>query len=286
MTKARHLIFAAILGLGLTGCSYFDAPPPTGDDALVDAMNHNLKGASVQTGEGDRLFARPIYPHEYAVMQSNSSVEVYSLEGDGGWLDRSPVSRDPVLREQRLQQGEVPQAEEGDRVQWNAPQAIRQNGVIAGDPSVEVFPLDGSYSARSSVLTPAPRSSEPEMPYRESGVSDAEALNRAMFYFAHNSSGVKSEDMGKLYDLAEVYRAQSVAGFSVEGHASERSTLPDPVARQVANLKMSMNRAYAVAKVLMENGVDGDDIVVKAYGAAKSTGEESSRRVDVRPLYN
>jgi outer membrane protein OmpA-like peptidoglycan-associated protein len=280
MTRTRSLIFTAIFSLGLTGCTYFDAPPPTGDDAAVDAMNHGMNSSGAdQMGQGDRIMAKPIYPSDYSVLQSNSAVEVYSL--DDGFSDQDRSFDDDVIQQ--------PQTDSG-RVNLSAPKGISGRGVPAGDPSVEIFPLDGrassymapSYMAPSATLTPEPKEHE------SSEISETEALNMAMIHFAHNSAGVKEADLGKLYKLATAYREQSVAGFSVEGHASERSSLPDPVERQVANLKMSMTRAYEVAKVLMQSGVDGDDIVVKAYGSAKSGpgDDESSRRVDVRPVYN
>ena len=102
-------------------------------------------------------------------------------------------------------------------------------------------------------------------------------------YFDYNSSRLDSADFAQVADFASIYRGGVVPNISVEGHASPEKNL----GQNVGNMKVSLDRANAVAKALVESGVPADKITVQAFGAKRGApsflhkGENADRRVEV-----
>ena len=68
----------------------------------------------------------------------------------------------------------------------------------------------------------------------------------------------------------------------VEGHASTNAGTNDPIRARILNLKESMNRAYAVSRTLIEEGVPAEKIKTIGYGDTVPAGsEDQQRRVDI-----
>ena len=94
-----------------------------------------------------------------------------------------------------------------------------------------------------------------------------------------------------LEQLASTQNSASSNTLSVEGYASKESSINDDTQRKIVNLRISMERAFAVAKRLMEEGVPYDNIRIVAWGEDHPapaqdgrTAEEASRRVEILPV--
>ena len=79
--------------------------------------------------------------------------------------------------------------------------------------------------------------------------------------------------------------------LSIEGYASKESSITDETQRRIVNLRISMERAFAVAQRLMSEGVPYDNIRIVAWGEdhpapaqGNMSAEQASRRVEILPL--
>ena len=227
---------------------------------------------------------RPVEPLEsidlmrMANSASDGSVTVYSLDEPGYPIPSSATALD------------IPAS--GDKASSHS--------------SVEVFPLDDNMRAlvsphavapqpEMSAVMPAPYESE-VLPlevtdstpsYSQSPAVSVSALDPARIFFDHNSTALDSEDKQVITAVSSVFRP-GLQGLSVEGHASIRANYQDEVQRRVVNLQVSMNRALAVARELIEGGIPPNSIRTVAWGDTKPVPsipglpeESAARRVDI-----
>ncbi|MGB4106187.1 MAG: OmpA family protein [Alphaproteobacteria bacterium] len=283
MKKILNLICIISTAGLLAACSYFDG----GEGVDVTAEK---PAESVDLTVGQEIQSQVLEPMEYrdvADVIRNSTdgrVEIFPLDGEvweeesnaapaqessSGPIDIQPVDAVPTYTESYL----------------NA------------YPGVEVFPLDDAMAAvvnprivqyasaeqpgAFSPLTPLAG----EDPARNGFVSlNSSGGNPLTIYFDHDSVSLKQEDLATLSAAARGYSGQDI---SVMGHASVMSSLEDPVQRKIINLKISMDRAFAVARALIESGIPPERIETKGYGETRppipghKPIEVASRRVEV-----
>ncbi len=197
----------------------------------------------------------------------------------------------------------------GDR---QPPQAIDTSGAASAmDPDVEIYPIDGSY-APGSVLQPSafespPMSYEyqsmfPELggvaPARRSshvassgGTGGGKALapvlgggeRPSQIFFRHGSSRLGGGDKNVLNQVAEQAKFSPVMHVAVDGYASKRTAVSDPVLSAKINLRQSLERVNSVSSYLIEQGVPGEKLKTSTYGDTRlsSQGEAYDRRVDI-----
>lgn len=268
MKKSYNIIsllsLSVCLSFGLTSCSYFD----TGED--IEDANTVAEVTSVDQG-GTGL------PQDYAqsvAMRTKGSVQVYSL--DPSAPQAAPVQENIVVSTKS--DGEEQSVQQVEPV-FAAPQTSPLS------PSVQVFPLGGGQPAAAPM-------GQPQYQFQgqqSTGISQ-QALTqagKAIIYFDYNSSSLDGEDLDQIAQLASMYRSGFAPNLSVEGHAS--SSAQPTSSSHAANLKVSMDRAFAVAKALMAAGVPADKISTKAlgdsvpppYGNGMSA-DETGRRVEIR----
>ncbi len=158
------------------------------------------------------------------------------------------------------------------------------------DPSVTIYPLDGGGwmggSGTPGIVAPSGMRQGFDSPFDSTG-----ALEPARVYFQHNSSLLNPAAKKVVGFVAENHPAGS-GGVRVEGHASARTALKDPVKAHMVNLKVSMDRALSVSRELIRKGVPAEAIETKAWGdtrpALSSFGgdtETASRRVEIYTAY-
>ena len=158
--------------------------------------------------------------------------------------------------------------------------------IVSADPSVEIFPFDDVTSVPVSM-----QMAQPVMPSarREDFVAvDVSDRDTVIVYFGHDSATLNQKGLAKVAEVAEAFNAASGIGLTVEGHASVMANYNSAAQRKVVNLKISMDRAFAVARELIAGGVPADFIRVMAWGDAKpaldlngKTPEEAARRVEI-----
>ncbi len=109
----------------------------------------------------------------------------------------------------------------------------------------------------------------------------------ATIYFASGSSRVAADSMGEIRRVAQILK-RSGGRAVVVGHASSRTKNLDPLRHQMANFRISYDRAQAVARALTRQGVSSGAIEVSAVSDSQPVffevmpaGEAGNRRVEI-----
>ncbi len=288
MKQIRTILCLAATAFSLAACSYFDTSGQEGSGEVID----------LTTATPQAVQASPLPPDDLSALSrtmTGGSVEVYPLDGPPADM-YAPSSPDMLAPSAGTMT--APGGSDG----FSAPQDIDVQPVpivplmapdnlgIPSYPGVEVYPLEGGMAAASmspseiavsrldhggGPLTPMPS------PPGGGGAS--------VFYFDNGSAALRPDDESILAELARSYRGGGMV--SVNGYASAQSSIDDPVKRRMANLKISMERALAAVKALIEAGIPPENIETKAYGEAPPRGsspmggdDSSSRRVEIYGL--
>lgn len=163
----------------------------------------------------------------------------------------------------------------------------------ADDRNVVVYPFDEGGAPRSSgspgIMPPvSPSFVSPFGPRSDYDPRRDGAAAEGSVYFAHGSSRIDSAGGEAIKKAAGFAAEEPGRALLVEGHASARAQAQDPVQAHIANLKVSMDRAYNVSRQLMKEGVPAASIDTRAYGDTRpaqaeggAADESSSRRVDI-----
>lgn len=256
------LVIAGISCMALSACS-------TSDEEVIDVQKptfqQTMYDLTSRSGGTDLL-----------AMAGNSAgpnVKVFSLDGAGADTSLSGVTLTPP-----------------------------EGGVATNDPSVEVFPLDDPKASsdveRADLNSGAPGSDEllsqpsgtgasPKSPDFVSIAAPGEPLVR--IYFAHDSSDLDVSAMGDISAVSARFNPnRDDYVLSVEGHASQKSSEADPVKRRIANMRIATDRAYNVARALMEAGIAPEKIRTVSWGESMPAkahdgldADAASRRVEI-----
>lgn len=154
---------------------------------------------------------------------------------------------------------------------------------------VTVFPLDDEVvAAPISVADLQVEEPSYAAPLHDNYISVGLENGSAMkVHFDHNSARLRSDALQDLQGIAKT-AIEAREPISIEGHASRHSLSGDKTRRIMGNLKISMNRAYNVARELVRRGVPAEAIRLVGWGETRlpATGAdgEAARRVEVMPL--
>ncbi|HRQ61436.1 MAG TPA: OmpA family protein [Alphaproteobacteria bacterium] len=256
ISRKFTILIAALASLSLQACSTPEeevivVQKPTFEQTQFDLMNPN-----------------DVDPLEMASAASNPNVQIFPFDKPGVTASGLPLK-----------------APAGDYV---------------ADPSVEVFPLDNPYQQQQEMertaLLPASDAlldqptmglSKPTSPNFVSIAAPGEPLVR--IYFAHDSSDLDPSSMKDISAISARFnpnRADYI--LSVEGHASLQSSENDPVKRRIINMRVATDRAYNVARALMEAGIAPEKIRTVSWGESSPSGPHdgmdanaASRRVEI-----
>jgi outer membrane protein OmpA-like peptidoglycan-associated protein len=264
MKNTFHFTVLLVGTLSLIGCSYFDH-----DEELAAQKREaiDLTGQAQETN----IAATP-EPDVMQIISQNTdgSVEVYPLDGAG--LVSQPGMTPPTTYSygNSVNDGSIPVATvDAVPVDGNV------QSVYSGDPSVQVFPLDGPIVQTATAPPPAP---DQNMQLVNSATGAP-----ATVYFERSSTSLDEADREALSNL--IANNNTARGIAVEGYASTESNIADPVQRKIANLKVSMERAFNVTKELIGRGVPAELVTTVAHGENRQANTAAeSRRVEVRGL--
>lgn len=113
------------------------------------------------------------------------------------------------------------------------------------------------------------------------------SIRVATIHFNVGSSSLDEKDREILKDVVGMFR-QNGAAIRIIGHASSRTRDLDPMEHQLANFNISVDRANAVAKELMRQGVDPKQVFIGAssdseplYFEVMPAGEAGNRRTEI-----
>ncbi len=255
MRNMNKFLLIGLCGIMLSACSsneeIIDVEKPSGG-ATVDLTNGTVY---------DDFNDVDVVQTAHAV--SSPNVEIFSLDGPG----RAPSS-------------------------ISADTSLPAQNTIIGNSSVEISPIgqpDLTYAR--NLKAPSYRGA----PSKPSGAEQGNFVNIAApgepivrIYFDHGSSELDASDVQAISAIGQKYNTNSGDIISVEGHASERAEETDPIRRKEINLKVSMERAYAVARALIYNGIPANSIRTVAWGQERPAEniagmdtETASRRVEI-----
>jgi outer membrane protein OmpA-like peptidoglycan-associated protein len=109
----------------------------------------------------------------------------------------------------------------------------------------------------------------------------------AVIFFGQGSASLTDRDRAVLADVAVLQR-QSGGRLRVVGHASQWTASTNPLDQELANYRVSLDRANAVAAELQRQGVGGSSIDVVArsdsqplYWETMPSGQAGNRRVEI-----
>jgi outer membrane protein OmpA-like peptidoglycan-associated protein len=109
----------------------------------------------------------------------------------------------------------------------------------------------------------------------------------AVIFFEHGSVGLTDHDRAVLADVVALQR-QSGGRVRLVGHASQWTAATSPLDQEIANYRVSLDRANAVAAELLRQGVGGGmvDVVARSdsqplYWEYSPSGQAGNRRVEI-----
>lgn len=248
------IVFLACAALSAcAGSMPWDKKPRAKSEDIKVTSNKSVTQAPVPQGYGGMSAGANV---NYGAMASNPDVEVYNLDtgapygGGGETIPSGYVSSD---------------------YQGGAP--------LASDPSVTVYPVDGSGFGEFAPIASAPPAMGLYNP--EPARSSQTGGPVSSVYFDYGSAQIN--DPNALRSVAEAAKFAPVERVVVEGHASPQTQADDPVEARILNLRESLKRAEAVSKTLIEEGVPAEKIKTVGWGDTKLSGgaEEQQRRVDI-----
>ncbi len=263
MKRIVHFFFLAGVCVALGACSYFDTG--AGVDVSGQPPQDEIISSELETHTPSPLDSAPSQNMaEIANRLSDGRVEVFPLDDAAvpapvfsASVESSSISVEPV-----------------------APPPVNPAGKNPpGYPNVEIFPLDDAMAGLAGGAAPTPFPVSLESGLRLDPVPSPVP---ATVYFDYDSTALQKESVVFLADLARSYSGQGTV--EVVGHASPKSSIRDPVKRKMVNLKISMDRAFAVARALMQGGIPAENIETKAFGEVRppaETDESAGRRVEI-----
>lgn len=168
----------------------------------------------------------------------------------------------------------------GNRVRPAPPSSARPAFAMRSLPSIQT----------GGVMVPANRFS-PRFPSGTGVIAVAPVMSAtntlATVYFKSSSSRLSSRARGAIRQAAAQFK-QRGGRLTVVGHASSRTRNLSPVRHQMANFKVSYDRAQAVARELTRRGISASAITVKAASDSQPVflevmpaGETGNRRVEI-----
>lgn len=270
MKRLKNLVLAFCAGFALSACSSFGE----GMDVDVRDLTQIPPSQSVDLIAKNQMGSAPVRVDPAMAITHNTDgrVQIFGLDDAGVGEAFLPSSEGGVTK--RAEDGVAP------------PRAVSFSGsaspVFSGDPSVQVFSLDGD----------APEGGASYGPARVSGYSSVPGSGKAagvtVIYFGHDSHALSPEALGAIARVSKAFDPALGQGIDVEGHASVTANYVDDAQRKIVNLKISMDRAMAVFRELIKQGVPAEAIRVTAWGEVRpprqldgKTPEEAARRVEI-----
>lgn len=194
-----------------------------------------------------------------------------------------------------------------DKVGVNAAgiELTRPAGTYTEDPSVEIFPLEvpqvPPYSDVEKVALGSPLMPETDALLGEPTTSVPVATSPnfvgiqapgeplVRIYFEHDSADLDPSDMTGISEVTARFNPnREDYVLSIEGHASIQSSEQDAVKRRIINMRVATDRAYNVARALMEAGIAPEKVRTVSWGESSPSSahdgmsaDAASRRVEI-----
>lgn len=316
MGRLRNLFFIICASLALVSCSYFDTESGGLDVSSARPMAETID----LTADRAPVSSIPVDLTQAVSGASKGSVQVYSLDGPGytspvpsmpvlssaAPMDLAPLQQQPaptpsvsgpseqdapseafLLDREMLQMLGGTMQEQPKHVE-PVPEAPPVSRYAALDQAIPVFSPNRSVQI-FSLDDPLPGASMsdagPLMPEMTAGPDNSRKL---VIFFEHDSATLTPEALAGVQEVAKHFNPAERRGLTVEGHASARASSDNAKQRHIVNLQVSMDRAFAVSRALIEGGVPPEAIRVAAWGDTHpplenygKSQEDAARRVEI-----
>lgn len=266
-----------------------DAAPEANEPAPAAAREPDV--ATAQEPAAAPASAEPAVPAIRAMTTAQSSVPgampAIPVAGPDGFepskappLDASVAQYVPApIIARYAQTGSVaPVATAGGNVSLRAPNGARQ--AILGTRQSDVGgPETMSGAVVADLGTLQGSAAQPSVYTDMSGLRPA-----AVVHFPGDSAGLTAAGRSAIKMVAEAYRDRGGQGYvRVVGHASSRAGKMSLVRRMEINFRNSQNRARAVARELIREGVPANKVLIDAVGDSPSAdgGGDGNRRAEI-----
>lgn len=162
---------------------------------------------------------------------------------------------------------------------------FQTQGIVTNDSSVTIFPLEGGGGFVPSTPIGQNMNTSPNN-YNNQYVQPMVPYHGnvgAQIFFNHGSSRLGSVDKQRLDNVSQQAEYSPMGYVTVNGHASRPTAVgTGSVTADIINLKQSVDRAFAVSRDLLLNGVPARRIKTVGWGSAQSVGmNKQDQRVDV-----
>lgn len=261
------------------------APSEEDRKRLADSLTADRENAEYSKDVIRRQSAAPVPAPPPSPIASSALVV-------SGALSQAPVSRPPQFAP-RPQAPVAPVAGANSVAPLSMQPGPNARSVARiGNPSFGAPPADiaaameaGSpqRSAPSRFAAPAPQVSGTF----STGGPAAMGEPAAMVRFRAGSAALTSDARQQVRNIVQMYR-QRGGGVRVEGHASSRTRNMDPVQHHLVNFNVSLNRANAVARELVRQGIPTESVFVAAlsdsqplYYEVMPAGDAGNQRVEI-----
>ena len=286
--RRRAVVIAFAAGLLAAGCSTVDGVVQDIADAVFyDADDDTLLRATAPDDEAPyrSLHEVPDEAPDVSSAEERAVVAAGLIAERAAARRRSAARRDPGARDGAAD------------LERRAPDEPRPAGagLVADAPADEmaVFKshFDERFDASGGVLgarvlsavpetRPAPGgtgAAGPETPETRTAERDPAGvvLHLGTAYFAQGSARLRPDDRALVKEAARLQRDRS-ARLRVVGHASRRTADMPPVRRKVLNLNLSLDRASAVARALVAEGVPAGALSIEGAAASRPVADEDT----------
>lgn len=285
LAAARRRAVAAAFAAGLlaAGCSTVDGVVQDIADAVFyDADDDTLLRATASDDEAPyrSLHEVPDETPDVSSAEERAVVAAGLIAERAAARRRSAALRDPGARDG---------AADPER---RAPDEPRPAGAdpVADAPADEMAAFkshfDERFDASGGVLGTAPETrpapgrtaaAGPETPETRAAERDPAGvvLHLGTAYFAQGSARLRPDDRALVKEAARLQRDRS-ARLRVVGHASRWTADMPPVRRKVLNLNLSLDRASAVARALVAEGVPAGALSIEGAAASRPVADEDT----------
>ncbi len=281
LAAARRRAVAAAFAAGLlaAGCSTVDGVVQDIADAVFyDADDDALLHAAAPDDEAPYRSLHEV-PDETPDV---SSAEERAVVAAGLIAERAAARRRSAALRDPGAQGGAADPERRD------PDEPRPAGAdpVADAPADEMAAFKSHFDERFdasggvlgvSVLSAGVLGTAPETPETRAAERDPAGvvLHLGTAYFAQGSARLRPDDRALVKEAARLQRDRS-ARLRVVGHASRRTADMPPVRRKVLNLNLSLDRASAVARALVSEGVPAGALSIEGAAASRPVADEDT----------
>lgn len=253
------------------------APPPSSDssaspdkDKAKASQDDDSAGPSEPEKKGNAMFEAAQGHAEAAAPPSNPDAATPAPPAAP-----APAPPSPAPTQQVAAATPPPSSTQPDSLGFQASSAPPP------DPSVGQFvspTLLNRYQQSASLNAGSSAGATAQMP----GAPSADTAPAGIVNFAGDGTKLNTIARAKVREIAQIFQSKGASGFvRVVGHCSSSAPNMPTEQRQQLVFQRSQDRANAVARELIKDGVPAAKVLIEAVGDTQPKGEEGNRGAEI-----